>query len=353
MFLPRISNEVFEDELSAKNVELKKFDLHFDTQFAYFFNKSFDAINYDATRYQNEQAHSPIFKQHLECVIGYCKDNFSISTDVVEVGCGKGTFLNLLSEHGFTKLRGFDQTYQGLDPRIVKDYLSERFSPLLADVIVMRHVLEHIPDPIRFLGDLEQLNGKPLKFVIEVPSMDWNIRARAYWDFGYEHTNYFTIASFNKIFEDCKIFEVFDRQYLLVIADSSYLVKRVLNESQPSDVFEKILVAGLANNPITQFARSGGRYWVWGAGGKGVLLMFHLMKNWLSEIYPPLGMVDINPAKQDNFIAYSGVPIVSPRIFFDNVRENDVIFIANPNYEDEISGFVSEHCTVQVKFIAI
>lgn len=352
-FLPRISNEVFEDQWSAKNVEMREFDLHLDSQYSYFFNKLFSDVTYDETRYQNEQALSVIFRSHLESVVELVKENFSYSDSLVEVGCGKATFFNLLSNSGFRNLRGFDRTYQGSDPRITKDYLSDFHKPLSADGILLRHVLEHIPDPVRFLADLEQINQKSLKFVIEVPSMEWSIRANAYWDFGYEHANHFTVDSFKKIFKECKIYRVFSEQYLLVIADSSSLVERVRSDSEPSAEFEKMLDESLANNSLTKFARGGGRYWVWGAGGKGVLLMFHLMQIKSSKIQPPLGVIDINPAKQNNFLASSALPIVSPRSFFRDVRENDVIFVTNPNYKDEILAFIQANCSIRVDLVIL
>lgn len=352
IYLPIISNAVFEDYLTAKSVELKEFDLHVDEQFGYFFNKSFSDISYTDSNYQNDQAHSAIFRQHLDQIIGSCKQNFSNGSNLVEVGCGQGTFLKLLGESGFTRLRGFDPTHGGDDPRVVRDYLSDHFMPLLADGLILRHVLEHIPDPIQFLEDVERINGKSLKLVIEVPSMDWNIKSKAFCDFGYEHANYFTIASFKKIFKDCDITEVFSGQYLLVVADSSSIVKRSQRNSSPSDVFEAILRSSISNSPIMKFAQISERYWVWGAGGKGVLLGFHLMKN-NGMAHPPLGIIDINPAKQNRFTASSAIPIVPPSTFFETAQENDLIFVSNPIYEKEIIDFVRANCKLNINFRSI
>lgn len=353
IYLPRISNEVFEDVEAARSVEIKEFDLHLDTQFGYFFNRSFSGVIYDQVSYQNEQAHSPVFRLHLESVLAICKQNFGFESNLVEIGCGKGTFLNALSQSGFTKLRGFDRTYQGEDQSIESDYLSDRFAPLLADGVILRHVLEHIPSPVQFLRDVERINGKSLLFVIEVPSMDWNVRSRAYWDFGYEHANYFTVDSFRKIFGRCEVSEMFGDQYLLVVGDSSSLIPRSDNRSISSDLFEKILYSGISESPITSCARSSNRFWVWGAGGKGVLLMYHLLKNSGQQVNPPIGIVDINPAKQNRFTASSALPIVSPSVFFKAVRENDSVFIANPMYTEEIIKFVRANCGLTLNFRSV
>ena len=353
IFLPRISNEVFKNYEAAKSVELKEFDLHVDAQFGYYFNYSFSGAIYDPVYYQNEQAHSSVFRCHLEQVLDICKQNFSNESNLVEIGCGKGTFLKLLRENGFARLRGFDHAYQGDDPQIESDYLSDRFAPLMADGIILRHVLEHIPNPVKFLESIERINGKSLKFVIEVPSMDWNIKAKAYWDFGYEHANYFTIVSLKKIFRQCEVFELFGGQYLLAIADSSSLVPKSQSLSFPSDIFEAMLYSSISESPIHQVARSSNRFWVWGAGGKGVLLMFYLLNNQVEQLNAPIGIVDINPAKQNRYTAVSALPIVSPRVFFEAVCENDTVFIANTEYQEEIVEFVRANCKLKINFRSV
>jgi len=88
IFLPRISNEVFEDSETAKSVELKPFDLYLDAQYGYFFNNRFSEAIYDPITYQNEQAHSSVFSRHLDQVLDICKQNFTTESNLVEIGCG-------------------------------------------------------------------------------------------------------------------------------------------------------------------------------------------------------------------------------------------------------------------------
>jgi len=81
--------------------------------------------------------------------------------------------------------------------------------------------------------------------------------------------------------------------------------------------------------------------------------MFHLMQIKSSKIQPPLGVIDINPAKQNNFLASSALPIVSPTSFFRDVRENDVIFVTNPNYKDEVLAFIQANCSIRVDLVIL
>lgn len=108
---------------------------------------------------------------------------------------------------------------------------------------------------------------------------------------------------------------MFGGQYLLVVAESSSLVSKSQSLSMPSDVFESILQSSMFESPLTQYARLNKRYWVWGAGGKGVLLMFHLSKKKFEKLNMPIAMVDINPGKQNRFTVSSAVPIVPPSKF--------------------------------------
>lgn len=72
---------------------------------------------------------------------------------IIEIGCGKGYFLEMLRKNGFD-VTGFDPAYEGDNPYIVKDYYSDQYSHLNADLIILRHTLEHIDDPLKFLHSI-------------------------------------------------------------------------------------------------------------------------------------------------------------------------------------------------------
>ena len=60
-----------------------------------------DIMTYNEN-YQNEQACSPAFQKHLKQVISIIHQHFH-SKFIVEVGCGKGWFLDMLREQGFKR----------------------------------------------------------------------------------------------------------------------------------------------------------------------------------------------------------------------------------------------------------
>ncbi len=48
------------------------------------------------------------------------------------------------------KVTDLDPTYEGANPNVIKAYFSPEIG-LRADGIILRHVLEHVQDPVEFL----------------------------------------------------------------------------------------------------------------------------------------------------------------------------------------------------------
>jgi 2-polyprenyl-3-methyl-5-hydroxy-6-metoxy-1,4-benzoquinol methylase len=120
-----------------------------DQETGLIYNQTFcpDLVIYD-TNYQNEQAVSQAFQRHLLSVAQIIQETMG-NQQLVEVGCGKGFFLEMLLERG-VDIIGFDPTYEGANPRIKQSYF-ELHSTIEANGIIIRHVLEHIQDPFNFL----------------------------------------------------------------------------------------------------------------------------------------------------------------------------------------------------------
>lgn len=123
------------------------------------FNRSFDPaiVIYD-DNYQNDQGYSSQFQRHLnevcELCCGYLVSKESL---VVDVGCGKGGFVELLRRKGVNAI-GYDNAYQGSSPYIRRSFFSVD-SHDRGDLLALRHVLEHIPSPWQFLDGIAAANG--------------------------------------------------------------------------------------------------------------------------------------------------------------------------------------------------
>lgn len=216
--LPVFQNLMFHSEAEAINCVRGDVVLVQDIETGLIFNQAFkpDLMKYGAD-YQNEQAVSTVFQRHLQNVSEAIRKHFE-GHSLIEVGCGKAYFLEQLQGHGF-EIAGWDPTYEGSNPAVVKEFFGPE-AEQRADGIILRHVLEHVQEPVGFISKLRDANGGGGKIYIEVPCFDWICDHRAWFDIFYEHVNYFRLADFYRMFGS--VYEAghtFNGQYLYVVAD--------------------------------------------------------------------------------------------------------------------------------------
>lgn len=281
-----------------------------------------DRMVYDAD-YQNEQGVSERFRAHLDRVADLVIARMG-KGPLVEVGCGKGTFVDLLRRRG-VDVTGFDPAYEGDDPQIRKAYF-EPGSDLSGTGLILRHVLEHIADPVGFLRQLASANGNRGRIYIEVPCFDWICSNRAWFDIFYEHANYFRMNDFRRIFD--KVIEVghcFGGQYLQVVADLSDIRDPVYDAgdavSFPDDFRTDLSAEESEPEDI-----------VWGGASKGMIYAMGRVR----AGRPVAGVLDINPAKQKRFLAVTGLQVGDPNETLATLSAGTRILIMNPNYRQEI-----------------
>jgi hypothetical protein len=282
-----------------------------------------DAIVFDA-RYQNEQALSAAFRTHLDRVADIVTAAFA-GAPIVEIGCGKGTFLRMLSRRGAT-IRGFDPAYEGDDPAITPALFTGA-EALAAEGIVLRHVLEHIADPLAFLSAIAAANGGKGRVYIEVPCLDWIIDRRAWFDVFYEHVNYFRLSDLHRMFGRVHASgHLFGGQYLYAVADlASLRTPRWSDDARaviPDDFRASLdAVLGLSRGAA-----------VWGGASKGVIFSLVAMRAGA----PVSAVIDINPAKQNRFLPVTGLAVLPPAEGLARLAPGATVLVMNGNYRAEI-----------------
>jgi hypothetical protein len=323
---PILQNRVYETEKAAIDCQKGDIKIVEDQSTGLIYNAAFDSelMGYDAT-YNNEQALSPAFRSHLEQVAGLV-EKFLGKQELVEVGCGKGFFLEMMLARG-VDIIGFDRTYDGDNPRVVKDYFEPGSIGRPSKRLILRHVLEHIPDPYSFLCQLRDANGGGGLVYIEVPCFDWILRKQAWFDIFYEHVNYFRMTDFEKMFgRISQQGRFFGDQYLYTIADLASLREPVFTKedavSFPEDFLGSLGTNGLQESPVC----------VWGGASKGVI--FSLIRK---RVGLPVDIViDVNPAKQGKFLPATGLKVSSPEQALSELPGDALIYVMNSNYLDEI-----------------
>ena len=122
---------------------------------------------------------------------------------IFEVGCNDGSFLSILRDHGFSNLRGIEPTTDGSTAanakslEIEQEFFGEGKAEEIAsnhghpDLVVCRHVLEHIEDLDDFMRGMSVSLKIGDLMLLEIPDSRINFYQLdyAYWE---EHVNYFT-----------------------------------------------------------------------------------------------------------------------------------------------------------------
>lgn len=350
--VPVHQNLIMRDPLAARRCPRGILALAFCQACGFVFNAAFELgrMHYSA-EYDNTQTSSPFFQEYLEQVAAYLTTRYALKgKTIVEVGCGKGTFLRLLCRGGQNRGLGYDPSYVGPEVveggtlRFVKSFYNGQDDNPPADLVVCRHVLEHVPDPIGMLTAIRRAVGEHSHTVVffEVPDVTWIFEQCAFWDFFYEHCSYFAAETLTWAFDRAG-FEVataqksFCGQYLWLEGRAGN--SRAGTAPAPAKPVElerrlRSFLTGIQARTsaclgrIHEYHAAGGCA-VWGAAAKGTTLL---------NLLDPQGehvryVVDLNPAKQGRYVAGTGHPIVAP----NHLRESPVagILLMNPNYREE------------------
>jgi SAM-dependent methyltransferase len=324
-----------------------------------------DLVPYDSS-YENSQLFSPRFRAFAEDLSDDLVARHALGGGhVVEVGCGKGEFLALICTRGSMRGTGFDPTYDGeVDAlgtpgsvRIKRTWFDERAADDPADVVCCRHVLEHIPEPVGFLGSIRRAMRPDTVLYLEVPNARFTFTESGLWDLIYQHCIYFTAEALEAAvhaagFAVERQQVVFDEQFLALEATATdrphepRTTARVATAASVVDGFwaETVRFASLVDawhERLTSWHEAGRRVALWGAGAKGVTFL-NLTADTESagDTGPIEVVVDVNERKQGHYLAGTGHRVDPPARL--KAIQPDVVLIANRAYEAEIATALSE-----------
>lgn len=343
---------------TARKVTTGDLDIVVCKDCSFLFNKSFELslLSY-GKNYDNNQTCSDYFNSYLDDLVKYLIDEKQVrQSNIIEVGCGQGQFIHKLITYPGSENTGygFDPSYTGplsmLDGKLNfrRSYYDDSCMDISADVVICRHVIEHVPEPLQLLKSIRSaLNNSPnARVFFETPCAKWILDNFVFWDFFYEHCSLFSTNSlaycFNKAgFKVENVRHIFGGQYLWI-------------EAVPSDHFDDIPPVGdlfpLAEHYSLEEAnliadweikfskmKMEGRIALWGAGAKGVTLANLIdPENELIDC-----IVDLNPNKQGKFIPGTGHAIVSPEYLKERGVKN--IILMNGNYYEENKKIIEDN----------
>ena len=314
------------------------------------FNRAFDERHLAyGERYENAQDCSPAFAAYTAELAARILSAGARGARIVEVGCGKGTFLRRLVSDpavGNTGV-GFDPAYTGPDAehdgrlRFRRANFDGASNEGPVDVVVCRHVIEHVGAPAAMLDAVRSAIGASsrARAYFETPCVNWVLRNGAIWDVFYEHCSYFNARSLRFAFERSGfavggVEHVFGGQYLWLEASPVSRAQAAVPQAGEvpalAEAFSRdhdALVAGWQAELSDAAQR--GRVGVWGAGAKGVTFV-----NLLDPDRAIVDcLIDLNPRKQGKYVPGTGHPIVS----YHEAAARGVCsaVLMNPNYRAE------------------
>ena len=290
-----------------KEFDPKKTDYSDDKNHTYFMNRNW--LNFVKKSARN-------FKERY-----LTKDNYSIC----EIGCGKGEFLSEINLNKNFKCYGYDPSlpneYESGYFHVIKDYFDPKQNKIKYDIIIIRHVLEHLLNAKEFVKDVIEnqfkLGNKEIMFFIEVPNLSPTIKNLRFNDFVYEHVSYFdkiTLNTFSnnlglKVLSLKKVLKEENIQLIATIKYDDFLDLEDITKSKQK-YFNRIENFFRKNNSNICF---------WGAGGRGVTLM-NSINNYLdpNNIY----VTDSDKNKHNRYLPICGYEIQPPeQINFENVSK--------------------------------
>ena len=270
----------------------------------------------------------------------------------IEVGCGQGEFLKVLSEFP-VEVHGIEHDphlvelarAQGLD---VTEGFTEtedtRFAGGLYDVFLSFNFLEHQPDPGTMLQAIYRNLEDDAMGLITVPSFEYIMDHNSYYELIRDHLAYYTFETLTPLLErngfqveEC---EVINRDTLSVIVrkrpqmDTENLLECYVNLKREMETYMKYLDAWDKKVAI------------WGASHQGFTLAATTKLGEKARY-----IIDSAPFKQGKFAPASHLPIVGPDHFHEHPV--DAIIITAPGYTDEIAASIRQKFGTAVEIRAM
>ncbi|HLV21684.1 MAG TPA: class I SAM-dependent methyltransferase [Polyangiaceae bacterium] len=353
---------LYADEASARSCRRGDLILYRCEICGLVFNAAFtaDRVLYDSS-YELDQSGSARYLDHLDAMAARALALLADRPElhVLEIGCGRGLFLHRLAARAGRRLAGaigFDPAWRPersapLPSTITVhrrrfDACAAQSLPVAPDLIVIRHLIEHLAEPGELLRTVRQAaqrrGGKPAILIVETPDVDPSLEGGRFYDFYYEHCCLFSAQALSIALERAgwsvvALDRVFGGEYLLAAAAIG-----VTSAGAPPIQRSRAWSPSLADVALIQrwraYLRSSqgyGEVAVWGAAGKGATFVA-----WVDPQRELVDcLIDVNPRKHGSFIAGTGHPV---RSLPDVAQRLSAVLVMNDNYLAEVTAACRE-----------
>jgi SAM-dependent methyltransferase len=163
--------------------------------------------------YQPTYSMSEYVRFYLESFLDFALEKTEIKQHgrVIEVGSNDGLVINMLRARGFDVF-GFDPSADNSlnllnSGRVIRDFFGLKPAQIFVDghgkanLLISRHTLEHVWDPLDFLKGVSVTLGPKGIAVIEVPYLPLQIMNNQFQSMTFQHVSFFSLISLKFILE--------------------------------------------------------------------------------------------------------------------------------------------------------
>lgn len=199
--------------VEARNIARYPLDFHACARCGHVYNIAFDYARVPYANNSNLMYNTGSgWQEYMDGLADHVTAAYKHAVTWLEIGCGDGHFLERIQKRlPHARVIGYEPGVEaknaaarGVDAR--EDYfIAERDLPRdKPDILLCRHVIEHLPRPQDFVADIAYWCNRHQIFpvlIAEVPCIDKAIASGRINDYLYEHVSNFTARSFRAMFE--------------------------------------------------------------------------------------------------------------------------------------------------------
>lgn len=230
----------------------------------------------------------------------------------------------------------------------------------LADILIVRHILEHAHTPIQFIQACQNLTKPNGCMVFEVPDCRKVLDGHDHCFLWEEHISYFTPATLKGLFETAGFMEIEMKIYPYPMEDSLVAIVRNVRSNAPLphkiqvevdrvEAFSSSLKerGNKIKNYIQSLQAKNVKTALFGAGHLSAkFINFYDLSSLLS------GVIDDNPNKQNLYMPGSRLPIIDSRSL-DEGKVDLCLLTLNPESEQKVLKAQSEYINRGGRFRSI
>lgn len=270
----------------------------------------------------------------------------------LEVGCGQGEFLNVLTEfpveaYGIENKKDLVELAREKGLNVKNRFMENEDTKIECapfDVFLSFNFLEHQPNPNDMLkGIYNNLSDNGMG-LITVPSFEYILENDGYYELIRDHIAYFTFDTITFLLEKNGFIvleqEMINRDTLSLIVKKREKIDITKITRSYSDIIMQI------NEYVDYLRKDNKHVAIWGASHQGFTIASTANLNKKIDF-----IIDSAPFKQGKYAPSSHIPIISPE---DAKKKNiDSIIIIAPGYVKEIADTIKNDFNAKIEIMTL